>query len=128
MFNKLRNFLLIRIRKCLIVILSYIRNVFWPKTKFIDFNIFLLFYIIAGLIQPILLIQYCLYYSNYIVNLGISDVMPHIFILVILFSIYLYVGKSLGKYKLTTLRLIICIFNIILHTECIIYLICLWYF
>ena len=128
MFNKVLSFLLIRIRKYLIMILYHIRNVFWPKTKFIGFNTFLLFYIIVGLVQLILLIQYCYYYSKYIVTLGIADVMPYILILVILFIIYLYVGKSLKYYKLTKIRWIVCIFNIIIHIEFVVYLICLWYF
>ena len=128
MFTKMLNFLLKLFRKCLTLILFYISNVFWPKIKFINSNAFLVFYMMVGMVQPILLLEYYYYHANYIVvffliTLSMSDAMKFIFIFSIIFVIYLYIGKSLRKYKPKVLRLIVCIFNIIVHIEFIFYII-----
>lgn len=128
MFTKMLNFLLKLFRKCLTLILFYISNVFWPKIKFINSNTFLVFYMMVGMVQPILLLEYYYYHANYIVvffliTLSMSDAMKFIFIFSIIFVIYLYIGKSLRKCKPTVLRLIVCIFNIIVHIEFIFYII-----
>ena len=128
MFKRLWKLLPKHIKICIIVILYHISKFFSPEIEFRHFNIVLWYYISVGLVQLILLIQYCYHYSKYIGTLGIADVMPYILTLVILFIIYLRIGKSLKYYRIQKIRWIICVLNIIIHIELVVYLICLWYF
>ena len=123
MFNLTLKRVFSYIKNYLKILLSSIKGIFWPPLESIKYHQFLFFYILVGLLQLILGVEYFYYYINDIAILSMSDVMPFIFLPVTVFNIYFYIGKSLLEYRLTTWRLMIFTFNTTLLVEFTVYII-----
>ena len=74
MFNLTLKRVFSYIKNYLKILLSSIKGIFWPPLESIKYHQFLFFYILVGLLQLILGVEYFYYYINDIAILSMSDV------------------------------------------------------